>query len=322
MSFLGFGRTQLPFDMFDLERSAREAQRSEKLASLYHRGQALAWDGREVLAELVGKHGGIKLGGRERQALQRVFAMILWGELAAWKISAQLADRLVPIEAKLAATSQAHDEARHFYVMVDYLRMLGYEPSPIDRPARAVLDLVLETDDTAKKLVGMQLQIETLALTIFQAVRESNVEPVLCDLLRYYEKDEARHVGLGIQYLPSLVKRMTPARALSMLSFQLRIIGLVMWELKTLEPELEILGLDTRKILFLGKAKQLGAYEALWAQAGGPPPQRDYVSHAIDGIGEWMFATPENRGSLRRRLGAALRIARTGRAVAPEEIAA
>src|SRR5438093_9864831 len=102
----------LPYDMFDLARSAEEARRFDRARNIYHKGQDLAWDGREVLASLLAKHGGIKIAKEKREALAAVFGPILWGELAAWKISAQLADRLEPLEAKMAATSQAHDEAR------------------------------------------------------------------------------------------------------------------------------------------------------------------------------------------------------------------
>src|SRR5438034_462670 len=125
MSFAGFGRSRIPFQMFDLEESASEARRSAKLGNLYHRGQELAWDGRAVL----------------------------------------------------------------------------------------------------KKLLGMQLMIETLALTIFQAVRDTRIEPVLADLLRYYEKDEARHVGLGIQMLPGMMKKMSRREGLGLFAFQIEIIG-------------------------------------------------------------------------------------------------
>ena len=119
----------------------------------------------------------------------------MWGELAAWKISAQLADVLVPLEAKLAASSQVHDEARHFYVMHDYLEALGEKPPVLDYWSKRVLTMTLDTKSLAKKLLGMQLTIETIALTIFQRVRELEVEPVLTELLPYYERDEARHVG-------------------------------------------------------------------------------------------------------------------------------
>ena len=64
-----------------------------------------------------------------------------------------------------------------------------------------------------KKLVGMQLMVEPMAITLFQLVREYQLEPVLCDLLELYERDEARHVALGVLHLPKLLEGMTRAEA-------------------------------------------------------------------------------------------------------------
>ena len=132
MGIAGYGQTQIRYDMFDIVRNADEARRLGKCERIYHRGQEMAWDGKDILPMLLAKHGGIQIAPEKKQALERVFAIIMWGELAAWKISAQLADGLVPLEAKMAATSQAFDEARHFYVMHDYLRELGYVPERMD----------------------------------------------------------------------------------------------------------------------------------------------------------------------------------------------
>jgi len=312
LKFAGFGRSQIPFDMFDVAREATCARRSVKLASLYHKGQDLAWDGREVLSGLLEKHGGVTLPAREREALSRLFAIILWGELAAWKISTQLADRIVPLEPKMAATSQAHDEARHFYVMYDYLTELGEVPTRIDRPSRAVLDLVLETDSMVKKLVGMQLLVETLALTIFQIVRETGVEPVLCDLLRYYEKDEARHVGLGVQYLPEMMRGMTRAQTADLVTFQLKIVFWTLAGLRVLEPDLRVLGIDPRHVIAVGKGKQIAANEALWKETGFEPPPRDNIEAGVDAISEFLFPPDGNRRALARRLKNARRVFRMG----------
>lgn len=268
MGIAGYGSTNLRYDMFDLARSAEEAKRLHKCSGIYHRGQELAWDGREVLGELLAKHGGVRLPDAERKALERVFAVILWGELAAWKISAQLADRLVPLEAKMAATSQAFDEARHFYVMHDYLEALGYRPGRLDRAPQALLDLVLSTDELAEKLMGMQLMIETMALAIFQAVRERAVEPVLTELLRYYERDEARHVGLGMQYVPSLMREMPRLRLLRLSTFQVRIMFWALAELKVLAPDLEVLGIDPRAIIESVRTKQLAGLGVAYAVVG------------------------------------------------------
>jgi hypothetical protein len=318
----GFGRSEIPFDMFDVAREAAEAKRAVKLASLYHRAQDLAWDGREVLGALIAKHGGVHLPPDKRDALSRVFAIIMWGELAAWKISLQLADGLVPLEARMAATGQAHDEARHFYVMYDYLSELGPVPRRLDRPSRAVLDLVLNTDDLVKKLIGMQLMVETLALTIFQVVRESNCEPVLCELLKYYEKDEARHVGLGVQYLPEMLKNESPARAADLIFFQIKIVAWTLAGLRNLEPDIRRIGVDPRAVMFLGKSKQLMANEMLWKEMGiAKPPSREKIEAAIDAVSELMFPQQGRAIGWRKRWQAARAVWKAGGfAVAPANL--
>ncbi|MBM4364315.1 MAG: ferritin-like domain-containing protein, partial [Deltaproteobacteria bacterium] len=265
-----FARRQptLAYGMFDLARSADEAKRFARCERIYHKGQELAWDGNEVLTELLRKHGGVKLDAERAAPLRRLFAIILWGELAAWKISAQLADRLEPLEAKMAATSQAHDEARHFYTMHAYLKELGYAPERLDPAPEALLEHVLSTDNLAEKILGMQLMIETIALAIFQEVRERRLEPVLADLMAYYEKDEARHVGLGMQYLPELMKGMKPWQVTRLFLFQVKLVGYALWENKVLEDDLAALGIQARDIIDRTKAKQAVAMRAALAVLG------------------------------------------------------
>src|SRR5262249_32458955 len=156
----------------------------------------------------------------------------------------------------------------HFYVMYEYLCALGYQSKGIDPFSHRVLDLTLNTPSLAHKLLGMQMMIETTALTIFAAVRELNVEPVLSELLTYYEKDEARHVGLGIQYLPSLLRRMSIPEGIQTLGFQLRLIFWELASLKAMEPHLKVIGIPARQVLQKGKAMQLSAFEELWSQPG------------------------------------------------------
>jgi hypothetical protein len=302
MAFAGFGRTQLCYDMFDVTRSAEEARRLTKCSNIYHRGQELAWDGRDVLGEAIARHGGVHLDPARRRALERVFAIIMWGELAAWKISAQLADRLVPLEAKMAATSQAFDEARHFYVMHDYLAALGYAPARMDRAPQALLDLVLDTDDVARKLLGMQLMIEPIALTIFQSVRELEVEPVLTELMRYYERDEARHVGLGMQYLPSLLAPMSARQARGLFLFQVRLIFWAISELKLLTDDFAELGIDPRHILDRAERKQLAALQQVFQVLGWPlGQQRGAPEMTLAAIVELLFPAGDRRWGARLR---------------------
>ena len=296
-------RSSLPFDMFDAARGDAEARRARKMESIYHVGQNRIWDGREVLAELIAKHGPPQLPDDKRRALAKVFAIIMWGELAAWKISAQLADALEPLEAKLAATSQAHDEARHFYVMHDYLDALGQKVEPMGFWSQRVLELTLGTPDLVKKLLGMQLTVEMIALVIFQRVREIGVEPVLTDLLPYYERDEARHVGLGVQLVPQLVEKLSLPAAIDVALFQLDMLATTLIALKDIEAELVILGVDPRSMLGIAFRKQSEIDSAIkkefpmWPE--DPPVRR-----VFEGLCEVLFPS-EGHGA---RVPLALRI--------------
>jgi hypothetical protein len=303
---MGWFRTELRYDMFDLERSAAEAKRLVKCETIYHRGQVFAWDGKDILGELIATHGGVRIEDRAKaEALSRIFNIILWGELAAWRISAQLADRLVPLEAKMAATSQAFDEARHFYVMHDYLRALGFAPSRLDRAPQALLDIVLDTDDLAVKLLGMQLMVETIALTLFQMVRELEIEPVLTELMKYFERDEARHVGLGMQYMPSLMSRMSKRALIRLVTHQARIISWGMIETYSLRKDFAVLGINSRDIMDRARRKQLAALgEAYKAVGLDFDKMRNPASMTINAALELMFP-PDARAPFATRAKAA-----------------
>jgi hypothetical protein len=290
MSFFRRGEdaSALPYDMFDEAYPEAEARRARRMENIYHVGQAKIWDGRDVLAQAVAKHGKPDLAPEKRRSLARVFGMIMWGELAAWKISAQLADRLVPLEAKLAAASQVHDEARHFYVMHDYLETLGEKPRKLEFWSQRVLQRTLGTDDLLKKLIGMQLTVETVAFVAFQRVREIEVEPVLTELMTYYERDEARHIGLGIQLVPQMVAKLSIAEAVSLAFFQLDLLIATLFSLKTIEPDLIEIGVDPRSMLGMAFRKQADIdtkIRAEFPQWPEDPPLR----RAFEGVCEVLF---------------------------------
>jgi hypothetical protein len=304
----------LPYEMFDVAHGAAEARRARRMESIYHVGQDRIWDGRQVLAGLIREHGAPNMPAKERRALARIFSIIMWGELAAWKISAQLADRMVPLEGKLAASSQVHDEARHFYVMHDYLEALGEKPQKMDFWARHVVELTLKTPNFAKKLMGMQLTIETIALTIFQQVREMRVEPVLSELLAYYERDEARHVGLGVQMLPAMLAQMSLPEHIDLALFQLNILISTLASLKGMEDDLLSIGVDPRNILALGLRKHEDIQRMIRAEFPAWPSD-PIVPRLFNGLCELFFPS-EGSGvkvALAARIAHAVEVVRRAR---------
>jgi hypothetical protein len=303
--------SRLPFDMFDAAYSDAEARRARRMESIYHAGQAKIWDGREVLGQLIAEHGKPKLTAEKRRALGRIFGIIMWGELAAWKISAQLADRLVPLEAKLAAASQVHDEARHFYVMHDYLEAIGEKPGKLEFWAGRVLKKTLGTDDLLKKLVGMQLTVETIALVAFQRVRELEIEPVLTGLMSYYERDEARHIGLGVQLVPHLMSEMSITSAVDLALFQLDLLTTTLFSVKAIERDLLALGVDPRSLLGIAFRKQADIDERIQAEFPNWPKDPP-VRRAFEAACEVMFPSEglDAKVPIRTRMKHALEVAR------------
>jgi hypothetical protein len=224
------------------------AEKTRKLERLYHQTQAHAWDPRAVLDELEAKHGGIHLDPAKREALGQVFSAILWGELAAWNIAADLARWLPDLDARMAATGQTFDEARHFTVLRDYLNRAGIQVPPVSPFARRLFRRLLATDSIAEKLNGMQLLVENLALAIFKQVAASKIEPVLTDLLTYIERDEARHVALGILYLPRLLRRMSRLERARNRLFSMELFLLSVAGGQYLDRHFQTLGLDHREL--------------------------------------------------------------------------
>jgi hypothetical protein len=245
-----------PYEFLEVPEVAAAEEKSRRLERLYHMTQERAWDGKAVLAGLVAKHGppGRGMAPATREALIHVLSMLLWGELAAWSISADLALAIDDMDAKMAATGQVFDEARHFYVMRDYLLLLAGDGGGGGRVAiprlggigRALLVDVLGTPDLAKKLVGMQLLFETNAVVIFKRVSEAEVCPVLTELLPYFERDESRHVGLGVLYLPRLIARMSRAEMRGLGLFHARCLAMLIGAGLTLRVHFEALGMDQR----------------------------------------------------------------------------
>jgi hypothetical protein len=235
-----------PYSFGDPSIVGQAEARTSTLARIYHKGHEQAWDGRAILDELVEKHGGIHFPEDKKEAFARVAAVLLWGELAAWSISADLALKLEDTPAKMAASSQVFDEARHFYVLRDYLWRAGV---PVDRLggwSRMLLVDLLETDNLLYKVVGMQLMVENTALALFKMIAEAKIEPVLSELLYYFERDEARHVGLGVLTLPPILAEIDQKDALALWWFQMRIQFVMLAGGLTLRDAFKTLDVDQR----------------------------------------------------------------------------
>jgi hypothetical protein len=139
-----------------------------------------------------------------RRAASFRLSNFLHGEQGALMVAAQLVNAVPHTDAKFYAATQTMDEARHVEVFAKYIKKLD-EVRPIAPALRTILDATLQTDNWMKKLVGMQIVVEGLALYSFREMRNLTEEPLLKDLLTYVARDESRHHAYGVQYIERCV---------------------------------------------------------------------------------------------------------------------
>lgn len=144
----------------------------------------------------------------------------LHGEQGALMVAAQLVNAVPHTDAKFYAATQTMDEARHVEVFARYIKKLD-DVRPIAPPVKRILDATLQTDDWLKKLVGMQIVVEGLALYSFREMRNLTEEPLLKDLLTYVARDESRHHAYGVQYVERCVPCLSDAQRTELEDFAL-----------------------------------------------------------------------------------------------------
>jgi rubrerythrin len=251
--------------------------RTSRLRRIYEKCADNIWDGPSVFRAAVEKHGGIQLSLEKRRALAVPISSLMWGELAAWIVSAELAERLDDPDARMAASSQVFDEARHFYVMRDYLAWLHVPVPPLDPFFATGIRSLLDSRDLDLKLLAMQILVEGAAQSIFNFLADANIEPVLSEILPYIARDEARHVGLGILHLPARLAALTPSQQRS-LGRRVTGIGdmLGLAQVRAVE-NWRILGLEPRELI----ASADGMLYQL-ARKLGPIPGTDRFYFRVD----------------------------------------
>ena len=110
-----------------------------------------------------------------------------------------------------------------------------------------------------------------VALTIFQEVKNAKIEPIITDLLSYYERDEARHIALGVHHLPVIMKSLNKINLASLAAWQYRLFILELYGLKELRYDFELLGMSVNQLFSLAEKKQLDALEEVASELGWSP---------------------------------------------------
>jgi hypothetical protein len=140
----------------------------------------------------------------ERQQIQLANDVTHWsvsnllhGEQGALSLSASLCHILVDPGAQEYAANQAREEARHVAGFTRYIAKRWGEPLPVGSTIKTVLADLVSTSEVYKKIVGMQMLIEGLAMGSFATFNARTNDPVLRRLVQLVMSDEAFHHRFG-----------------------------------------------------------------------------------------------------------------------------
>jgi hypothetical protein len=122
---------------------------------------------------------------------------ILHGEQGALSLSASLCDILLDPGAQEYAANQAREEARHVAAFGRYIQVRWGRPYPVGDMLGAFLRDIVATPLVYKKLVGMQILLEGLAMGAFANLHAHTNDPLLQRLVQLVMTDEAFHHKFG-----------------------------------------------------------------------------------------------------------------------------
>jgi hypothetical protein len=138
-------------------------------------------------------------------------SQFLHGEQGALLCTAKITETVPWYDAKLYASTQVVDEARHVEVFARYLDEKMGGGFQVNAHLRMLLDDIINDSRWDMTYLGMQVMVEGLALAAFGFMHQMTDEPLLKKLLRYVMSDEARHVAFGVLSLKEVYEGMTDA---------------------------------------------------------------------------------------------------------------
>ncbi|MEQ9228585.1 MAG: ferritin-like domain-containing protein [Parvibaculum sp.] len=122
---------------------------------------------------------------------------ILHGEQGALNLSASLCHILRDPGAQEYAANQTREEARHVTAFAKYVQARWGKPLPCGETLATLLTDIVRAPEVYKKIVGMQMLVEGLAMGAFATLYAKSNDPLLVKLTQLVMTDEAFHHKFG-----------------------------------------------------------------------------------------------------------------------------
>jgi hypothetical protein len=158
---------------------------------------------------------GDKLVGRDRiyfanQSARWSLSSILHGEQGALALSASLCHILRDPGAQEYAANQTREEARHVTAFAAYIKARWGTPLPVGPTLGSLLTDIVLAPEVYKKIVGMQMLVEGLAMGAFATLYQKSQDPLLVKLCQLVMTDEAFHHKFGKIWADRTIPKLTP----------------------------------------------------------------------------------------------------------------
>ncbi|MFN3523654.1 MAG: ferritin-like domain-containing protein [Phenylobacterium sp.] len=138
------------------------------------------------------------------------FSSILHGEQGALNLSASLCHVLKDQGAQEYAANQTREEARHVTAFAKYIKARWGRPRPCGATLQALLVDIIHAPEVYKKIIGMQMLVEGLAMGAFAAGFQYNRDPLARKLFQLVMTDEAFHHKFGKIWADRTIPKLSP----------------------------------------------------------------------------------------------------------------
>jgi hypothetical protein len=136
---------------------------------------------------------------------------ILHGEQGALNLSASLCHVLKDQGAQEYAANQAREEARHVTAFAKYIKARWGSPLPCGPVLKDLLVEIIGAPEVYKKIIGMQMLVEGLAMGAFATFFKEFNDPLGRKLMQLVMTDEAFHHKFGKIWADRTIPKLDPA---------------------------------------------------------------------------------------------------------------
>ena len=173
--------------------------------------------GEELVAALQTDYVKAKLNTPELRAqfvnksLLYSFSSILHGEQGALNLSASLCHVLLDQGAQEYAANQTREEARHVTAFAKYIKARWGRPAECGPTLKTLLIDIIGSPEVYKKIIGMQMLVEGLAMGAFATFFNNINDPLGKKLMQLVMTDEAFHHKFGKIWADRTIPHLTEA---------------------------------------------------------------------------------------------------------------